>query len=82
MLYDILRSILTQEESSINGHIRITRVQNECNLPSNRVRAYLEELRQFGLIESDSLTTTRKGRNFVRNYDSALRTLRRYGLIS
>ncbi len=73
---DILNSIIGQEGR--DGVAKITRVQNEVNLPSDRVRIHLEELRQLGLI--DQLNSTEKGREFVSEYAAYERFLRRFGL--
>ena len=79
IFYDILCSIIKQEESL--GVARITRVQNEVNLPSDRFRAHLEDMKTLGLIEhGESLTTTEKGRDFVSEYEKVAEVLRRFGL--
>ena len=79
IFYDILCSIVKQEAS---GDIaRITRVQNEVNLPSDRFRAHLEDMEALGLIEhGEGLTSTEKGRDFVSEYEKVAEVLRRFGL--
>ena len=79
IFYDILCSIVKQEGS---GDIaRITRVQNEVNLPSDRFRAHLEDMKALGLIEQgEGLTSTEKGRDFVSEYEKVAEVLRRFGL--
>ena len=79
IFYDILCSIIKQEAS---GDIaRITRVQNEVNLPSDRFRTHLEDMEALGLIKRDEgLTSTEKGRAFVSEYEKVAEVLRRFGL--
>ena len=79
IFYDILCSIVKQEESA--GVARITRVQNEVNLPSDRFRAHLDDMETLGLIKHDEgLTITEKGRDFVSEYEKVAEVLRRFGL--
>ena len=79
IFYDILCSIMNQEKSS--GVARITRVQNEVNLPSDRFRAHLEDMKALGLIEyGDSLACTDKGRSFLYEYEKVDEVLKRFGL--
>ena len=79
IFYDILCSIIKQEESP--GAVRITRVQNEVNLPSDRFRAHLEDMKTLGLIEhGERLASTEKGRSFVSEYEKVAEVLRRFGL--
>jgi len=79
IFYDILYSIIKQEAS---GDIaRITRVQNEVNLPSDRFRTHLEDMEALGLIKhGEGLTSTEKGRAFVSEYEKVAEVLRRFGL--
>jgi predicted transcriptional regulator len=70
---------MNQEKSA--GVARITRVQNEVNLPSDRFRAHLEDMKALGLIEyADTLACTEKGRSFVSEYEKVAEVLRRFGL--
>lgn len=79
IFYDILCSIIKQEKSV--GGARITRVQNEVNLPSDRFRAHLEDMEALGLIgHGEGLTATEKGRDFVSEYEKVAEVLRRFGL--
>lgn len=79
IFYDILSSIVKQEESA--GIAKITRVQNEVNLPSDRFRGHLEDMKMLGLIEyGEGLASTEKGRSFVSEYEKVAEVLRRFGL--
>jgi predicted transcriptional regulator len=65
--YDILNSIM--EEERTEGSAKITRVQNQVGLPSDRFRIHLQEMKERGLIHYTShLTTTEEGRRFARKY--------------
>ena len=79
IFYDILSSIIKQEQSA--SIARITRVQNEVNLPSDRFRTHLEDMKTLGLIEyGDGLASTEKGRSFVSEYEKVAEVLKRFGL--
>jgi predicted transcriptional regulator len=79
IFYDILCSITRQEHTA--GVARITRVQNEVNLPSDRFRAHLEDMKMLGLLEhSNGLAITEKDRSFVSEYEKVAEVLRRFGL--
>ena len=76
--YDILSSIISQEKK---GYTRITRVQNETNLPSDRLRRHLHEMEELKLLKNDSaLHSTAKGRAFASQYRRILETLKQFGL--
>ena len=76
--YDILCSIINQEEK---GYTRITRIQNEVNLPSDRLRRHLREMEQLRLLKQGSaLSSTVKGRAFVSQYKKVLEVLKQFGL--
>jgi predicted transcriptional regulator len=79
IFHDILCSIIKQEAST--GIAKITRVQNEVNLPSDRFRAHLEDMETLGLVErNEGLTSTEKGKDFVSEYEKVEEVLRRFGL--
>ena len=78
IFYDILCSIIRQES---NGAVKITRVQNEVNLPSDRLRAHLEDMKALELVEyDDRLASTEKGRTFVSEYEKVVDVLKKFGL--
>lgn len=61
--------------------MRITRVQNEVNLPSDRLRAHLEDMKTLELVEyGDRLASTEKGRTFVSEYEKVADVLKKFGL--
>ncbi|MGA2790257.1 MAG: winged helix-turn-helix domain-containing protein [Candidatus Bathyarchaeia archaeon] len=78
IFYDILRSIVRQEQK---GFVRITRVQNETNLPSDRLRGHLRQMVRLRLITySSAIRSTTKGREFLSQYKRVLVVLKRFGL--
>jgi predicted transcriptional regulator len=78
--YDILRSILREERSS--DVVRITRVQNRVNVPSDRFRRHLREMETIGLLNyGNTLTITSKGRAFVSEYRRFSDVMKRFGLV-
>jgi predicted transcriptional regulator len=77
--YDILRSILREERSS--DVVRITRVQNLVNVPSDRFRRHLREMDRLGLVNyGNSLSITSRGREFVSEYRRFSEVMNRFGL--
>ena len=51
------------------------------NLPSDRFRAHLEDMKALGLVKhGEGLTSTEKGRDFVSEYEKVAEVLRRFGL--
>jgi predicted transcriptional regulator len=80
IFYDILSSIIEQEMS---GRAKITRVQNDVNLPSDRLRLHLREMNTLGLVEYREtllLTSTDKGKAFFSEYQKVVEVLRQFGL--
>ena len=80
IFHDILTSIIEQERER-NGEARITRVQNEVNLPSDRLRVHVKEMSDLGLIQyGKTLASTEKGRAFVGEFRKVVEVLRQFGL--
>ena len=76
--YDILCSVIGQEKK---GYTRITRIQNETNLPSDRLRRHIHEMEELKLLKHDSaLHSTPKGRAFASQYRRILEILKQFGL--
>ena len=79
IFYDILNSIVNQEAS---GVAKITRVQNDVNLPSDRLRVRLKEMNALGLVEYEArLASTQKGRAFMVEYQKVVSILQQFGLL-
>ena len=80
IFYDILTSIIGQETR--DGVARITRIQDEVNLPSDRLRIHLREMSELGLIDyGKTLSSTQKGRQFLVEYRRILTVLGQFGLL-
>lgn len=78
IFYDILCSIIEQESET---SAKITRVQNDVNLPSDRLRAHLREMNALGLVDyGESLASTEKGREFVAEFKKVVEVLQQFGL--
>jgi predicted transcriptional regulator len=76
--YDILCSIIEQE---LETRAKITRVQNDVNLPSDRLRTHLREMSTLGLVDyGETLASTEKGRAFVDEFKKVVEILRQFGL--
>ena len=81
IFHDILASIVEQEREK-GGVARITRVQNEVNLPSDRLRVHLKEMSDLELIQfGKTLASTEKGRRFMAEYKKIVNTLQQFGLL-
>jgi predicted transcriptional regulator len=77
--YDILCSIKEQE---LSGDARITKVQNDVNLPSDRLRLHLREMNRLGLVVyGEALASTEKGKRFLSEYEKVVEVLREFGLL-
>jgi len=80
IFYDILASIIGQETR--DGVARITRIQKEVNLPSDRLRIHVREMSELGLIDyGKTLSSTKKGRQFLVEYRRIRTTLEHFGLL-
>ena len=78
IFYDILCSIIEQESET---RAKITRVQNDVNLPSDRLRMHLREMNLLGLVDyGESLASTEKGRAFVAEFRRVVEVLQQFGL--
>jgi len=75
---DILVSIMTETKG---GKIVLTRIQQKSNVPFDRFKVYLSELRDLGLIQDESLLKlTEKGQQYVIEYKKVLDFMKRMGL--
>lgn len=78
-IYGDLLSMLNAERSS--EKIILTRIQVKINVPFDRLRNYLSDLKELGLIESeDNPILTEKGRQFLREYQKVLDFMKRMGV--
>ncbi len=78
-IYGDLLSVLNVE--SKNEKIVLTWVQVKINVPFDRLKTYISDLKELGLIEDEStLRLTEKGRQFLREYESVIDFMKRMGL--
>jgi predicted transcriptional regulator len=77
-IYDDLLSILKSENST---EVVLTRVQLKLNVPYDRLKQYLKQLVELDLIEDEaSPELTKKGRQFINEYEKVLDFMKRMGL--
>jgi predicted transcriptional regulator len=77
-IYGDLLSVLNVE--SKNEKIVLTWVQVKINVPFDRLKSYISDLKELGLIEDEStLRLTEKGKQFLREYDSVIDFMKRMG---
>jgi predicted transcriptional regulator len=78
-IYGDLLFVLSSE--SKEEKIVLTRVQLRINVPYDRLKTYIAELKELGLIEDEtSLKLTEKGKLFLREYETVLDSMKRMGL--
>jgi predicted transcriptional regulator len=78
-IYGDLLSMLNAER--IGEKIVLTRIQVKANVPFDRLKKYLSDLNDLGLIENeDSLILTEKGKQYLREYEEVLDFMKRMGV--
>lgn len=78
-IYGDLLSILHNE--SKKEKVVLTRVQLRTNVPFDRLKTYIVELKELGLImDEPSLQLTEKGKQYLREYEAVLDFMKRMGL--
>ena len=61
--------------------IVITQIQQKINVPFDRLKVYIQELLDLGLIEdATSLIISEKGKQYLREYKEVLDFMNRMGL--
>lgn len=61
--------------------IVLTHIQLKTNVPFDRLKMYIRELKELGLIQDEStLKLTEKGQQYLREYESVLDFMERMGL--
>ena len=79
IIYGDLLAILNEE--SKNERIVLTHVQVRINVSFDRLKKYIGNLVELGLIEDEiSLKLTEKGREYLREYERVLDFIKRMGL--
>jgi predicted transcriptional regulator len=77
-IYGDLLSILNEPTTE---KIVLTRVQLRINVPFDRLKNYISELKELGLIQDEtSLKLTDKGKQYLKEYKTVLDFMNRMGL--
>jgi predicted transcriptional regulator len=78
---DILSVIASKESEKDEQEIPLTHIQLMTNVPFDRLKIYLSELKQLGLIQAGSSPKiTKKGEQFLFEYEKVLDFMKRMGL--
>jgi predicted transcriptional regulator len=78
-IYGDVLTVLHDEAS--NERTVLTRIQLQTNVPFDRLKKYISELQNLGLIEGDaSLKLTEKGKQYLREYEQVLEFIKRMGI--
>jgi predicted transcriptional regulator len=78
-IYGDLLSMLNAERSG--EKIILTRIQVKANVPFDRLKKYLSDLNDLGLIDNeDTLMLTEKGKQYLREYEEVLDFMKRMGV--
>lgn len=78
-IYGDLLAVLKDEAK--NEKIVITRIQGRTNVPFDRLKKYISELQDIGLIEDQTtLKLTEKGKEYLKGYQQIVRFMQRMGL--
>jgi predicted transcriptional regulator len=78
-IYGDLLSALYNQSGSEN--IVLTQIQVKINVPFDRLKTYIMEIRDLGLIQDEtSLKLTKKGIDYLRMYKQFLDLIKRMGL--
>jgi predicted transcriptional regulator len=78
-IYGDLLSVLSDEDK--NEKIVLTRVQIRINVPFDRLKNYIFQLIELGLIQDEtSLILTEKGKQYLIEYERILDFMKRMGI--
>jgi predicted transcriptional regulator len=59
----------------------LTKIQHQVNVPFDRLKEYIFELKELGLIQSETdLILTEKGKEYLSEYRKILEFMKRMGL--
>jgi len=79
-IYGDLLAILSTE--SRNQKVVMSRIQLQLNVPLDRLKTYILELKKLGLIvDEQSLLLTEKGKEYIREYKKVLEFIKRMGFV-
>ena len=75
---DLLFILYTESKKE---KVVLTRVQLKINVPFDRLKTYIADLKELGLIEDESsLKLTEKAKLYLREYETVLDFMKRMGL--
>lgn len=78
-IYGDLLSVLQAESSK--EKITITKILTKSNIPFTRLKKYLSDLKELGLIEDEtSLKLTEKGKLYLDQYETVLAFMKSMGM--
>ena len=78
-IYGDLLTILDKEDRT--EKIVLTRIQVQMKVPFDRLKIYIEELEDLGLVQEDiSLKPTEKGKEFIAEYEKIIVFMKRMGI--
>ena len=73
--------LLVLNDESKNDRIVLTRVQVRINVPFDRLKKYISELKDLDLLEDEtSLKLSEKGKQYLREYEAVIDFIKRMGL--
>jgi predicted transcriptional regulator len=79
-IYGDLLSVLNSKAAS-SEKIVLTHVQIQIKVPFDRLKNYISELKELGLIEDETqLTLTQKGKQYLTEYEKVIEFMKRMGL--
>jgi predicted transcriptional regulator len=80
-IYGDLLSALRAELSANPENIVLTQIQVKINVPFDRLKTYVTDLVDLGLVQDEtSLKLTKKGIQYLREYENVLDFMKRMGL--
>ena len=74
---DILEHLSAQP---ISEKIVITKIQLKTNVPFDRLKKYIKEMKNLDLIDENTLKITEKGKQYLIEYEAVLQFMNRMGL--
>ena len=78
-IYGDLLAVLNEEAKK--EKIVLSWVQVRVNLPFDRLKGFIQDLINLGLVEDEiSFKLTEKGRQYLREYEQVLRFIKRMGI--
>jgi predicted transcriptional regulator len=78
-IYGDLLFILNEESKT--EKVVLTKIQVQINVPFDRLKNYIVDLKELGLIQDEvPLKLTEKGKQYLREYESVLDFMKRMGL--